>query len=66
MKKFLNPQHPWFIPLWRRVLVVGICALWALLEFATGSPSWGILFGALGVYCAHQFFIVFDPTPPED
>ena len=31
-----------------------------LFEFATGNPFWGILFGAVGLYCAYQFFIAFD------
>ncbi len=26
-----------------------------------GSPFWGILFGAIGVYAAYKFFIDFTP-----
>jgi hypothetical protein len=47
--------------MWRRVLVVGICLGWAAVELVTGSVFWAILFGAAGVYCAHQFFLAFDP-----
>lgn len=53
-----------FIPLWRRVAVVGFCGLWAVFEWSSGNPGWALLFGAIGAYCAHQFFIAFNP--PED
>lgn len=64
--KLLDVQLPFFLPLWRRVLVVAMCLGWALLELATGSPGWAVLFGGLGLYCAHQFFIAFDPKDPGD
>lgn len=62
--KFLDVQHPFFRPLWRRVAVVAVCLGWAGVELAAGEVFWAILFGAAGVYCAYQFFLVFDP--PED
>ncbi|MDD7971899.1 hypothetical protein [Roseinatronobacter alkalisoli] len=63
--KFLDVQHPFFRPLWRRVAVVTLCLGWAVFEIVTGSPFFAILFGAAGLYCAHQFFIAFDPKDPE-
>lgn len=62
--KFLDVQHPFFRPLWRRVAVVAVCLGWAGVELASGEVFWAILFGAAGGYCAYQFFLVFDP--PED
>ncbi|MCC7321649.1 MAG: hypothetical protein IT542_11815 [Rubellimicrobium sp.] len=62
--KLLDVQHPFFVPLWRRVAVVALCLGWALVEFLQGSAFWGMLFGAVGVYCIHQFFVAFDP--PQD
>ncbi|MEZ5732502.1 MAG: hypothetical protein R3D97_09260 [Paracoccaceae bacterium] len=59
--KLIDVQHPWFRPLWRRVFVAGVTLGWAVLEFAMGGPFWGMLFGSLGVYLLHQFFIAFDP-----
>ena len=53
-------QHPFFIPLWRRIAVVAACLGWALLELSWGNPGWSILFGAIGSYCAHQFVVAFD------
>lgn len=57
-------QSRMFIPLWRRVAVVGLCGLWAFFEWSSGNSGWALLFGAIGAYCAHQFFIAFNP--PED
>ena len=54
-------DHPFFRPLWIRALVVAVCLGWALFEFATGSPFWGVLFGAAGLYAAYRFFVTFDP-----
>lgn len=49
-------QIPFFIPVWRRVALVIFCLGWAVIEFATGAPFWGIIFGGLGVFAAWQFF----------
>ncbi len=58
--KLLDVQHPFFKPLWRRVAIVIFCFAWAMIEFASGTPFWGVLFGAIGVYCGWQFFVVFE------
>jgi hypothetical protein len=62
--KLIDVQHPFFRPLWRRVAVVAVCLGWAAVELSGGAVFWAILFGAVGVYCAHQFFVAFDP--PDD
>lgn len=62
----LDVQSRFFIPLWRRVALVGLCALWAFFEWASGNLGWALLFGAIGAYCAHQFFIAFDPPGEEE
>jgi hypothetical protein len=54
-------QVAFFRPLWRRLAVVVVALGWAVMEFVTGAPSWAMIFGALGLYAAHQFFIAFDP-----
>lgn len=59
--KFLDPEHPFFRPLWRRIVVVALCLGWAVFEIVSGSPFWAILFGAAGVYAAWQLLITFDP-----
>jgi len=57
-------QHPFFQPLWRRVVTVAVCLGWAMLEFATGAPFWGIIFGAVGAVAIWQFFLT--PWPGAD
>lgn len=63
MNKFLDLQSNFFRPLWLRIAVVALCLGWAAVEFTTGTPFWGMLFGAVGAYCGWQFFIVFNPKP---
>lgn len=45
---------------------MAFCLGWAGLEFAGGTPFRGIPFGALGVCCAHPFFVAFDPPEEDD
>ena len=59
-------SHPFFNPLWRRVVIVVLCLGWALFEFATGAPFWGMLFGAVGLWCAWSFFVKFTPHPEDE
>jgi len=59
-------QVPFFKPLWRRVAVAGIACGWALIELTRGEVFWAILFGASGIYCVYQFFVVFDPKEDDE
>jgi hypothetical protein len=68
MNSFLNVAHPWFLPLWRRVLVAGLVLAWTLTELLLAEVFWAILFGAAGGWLVYQWFIVFDPRDyqPKD
>lgn len=57
--QILDVNHPFFKPLWRRIAIVVFCFGWAAVETRGNEPFWAVLFGALGVYCAWQFFVVF-------
>ena len=63
MKAF-DVQHPFFRPLWRRLLVVALCLGWATFELRHGATIWAAIFAAIGAYLAWQFFLAFDP--PDD
>lgn len=67
--KFIDRNHPFFRPLWRRIAVVAVCLGWAVIEFATLSPFWGVLFAAAGLWAAYEFFLAAGgetPPGPED
>ena len=63
-RKFLDPDHPMLRPLWARLLIVAVCLGWAAFEFVDGSPFWGMIFGALGVYAGYVFFFAPRDSPP--
>lgn len=65
MGRLFDLDHPFFIPLWRRIAIVAVCLGWALFEFAAASPGWGMLFGAVGFYCLWHFFFNFNPRSPD-
>lgn len=58
-------DHPWFRPLWRRVLVTAIALGWGLVELASGSPGFALLFLALGAYAGWRLFVTFNPRQGE-
>jgi len=60
-KGILDLQVDFFLPVWRRVAVVAVCALWSLIEFSAGSLLWGIVFIGLAVVATWQLF--FDGWP---
>ena len=53
----VDPNHPFFRPLWVRVLSVLLPLLWAAFEASTGATFWAILFGASGVYLFVALFV---------
>lgn len=66
MKKILNVQLPFFIPVWRRVAVVAFTVAWTGFEIYLGNTLWAVFFAAVAAYLVHQFFVDFDPPAPED
>lgn len=58
--KFFEVRTPWFRPLWRRILVFGVTAIWSAVELLHGNPGFALLFGAAAAWLAWQFFFVFD------
>lgn len=59
-------NDPFFRPLWIRIAVVAVPALWGVFEFVSGAPFWGVLFLALAAAAFHGLFIAFDPREPEE
>ena len=55
-------EHPFFRPLWRRVAVVAVCVIWSIIEFATGTPFWGVIALGFAGYAVWQFFYLYKPA----
>lgn len=53
----IDPEHPFYRPLWVRIAIVVFCLGWAAVEFITGWPLFGVLFAAAGGYAAYMFFM---------
>lgn len=67
MSKALDLRHPFFIPLWRRVVLVAVMAFWVVVELRVGHPMWALLVGGIGAYAAYVFFFDFNlPDNDED
>ena len=59
--KLFDFNDPFFRPLWLRVVLVAVSALWSVFEFAAGSPFWGVLFLGIAALAFHGLFIAFEP-----
>ena len=49
-RPLLDPSHPMFAKRWVRWVTAGLPIAWGVGEFFWGSPMWGALFIAAGVY----------------
>lgn len=64
---FREQQHPFYKPLWRRIVIVAVVAAWVVFEFVTSSsPLWIMLAVAFLIYAVYMFFITWpkDDEPP--
>jgi len=61
----IDPNHPFYEPLWRRILIPAICLVWAGIELYSGSIAWAGISGALGLYAAYKLFVDRRPEPPS-
>ena len=62
--KSLELRHPFFIQLWRRVLLVILLVFWSVIEGLMGNQIWALLVGSIGIYSIYVFF--FDFILPKD
>ena len=61
--QLIDPNHPFYRPLWVRVAIVAVCAGWTLVEIYAGEPFWAMLVGAVAVYSAYALLLTFKPAP---
>lgn len=58
-------DHPFYRPLWVRLLIVAATAGWAAFEaFVVRDGFWTVLAVAVAAYCVVAFLIRFPRNPP--
>ncbi|MCP8894070.1 hypothetical protein KYK29_03945 [Shinella daejeonensis] len=60
--KFIDPNHPFYRPLWVRLLLVGICSGWTAVEFYNGEQAWGTIFLIVAAYAFAQLLLFYKPS----
>ncbi|MGO4851329.1 hypothetical protein [Phaeovulum sp. W22_SRMD_FR3] len=55
--KMIDPDHPFFAPMWRRVLTTVLPILWGGVELATGNPGWALIFAGAGAYAGWELIV---------
>jgi hypothetical protein len=66
--KVSDRDHPFFRPLWRRIAITGLVALWAAYEFLVAQEGlWMALSVGFLVYAVYIFFLTWtDKAAPDD
>jgi len=54
-------RHPWFAPLYRRLIAVAVCLVWLALEVHAGEQVWGIIALAVTGYAVWSLLIAYRP-----
>ncbi|KQY15458.1 hypothetical protein [Rhizobium sp. Root482] len=63
MIKLIDADHPFYRPLWVRLLVIAFCVGWTAFEFWNGNTTWGMIFLAVSAYTTCVLVIFFKPKP---
>lgn len=61
----IDTSHPLYRPLWVRLLIVGFCAAWAVIEFVNREFFWGTIVAGIGAYAAYELLLKFKPVSPD-
>lgn len=62
--KFLDPNDPFFTPVWRRWAAVLLPLAWGGVELYNGSPGWAVVFSGAGAYAFFKL-ILQGPDPEQ-
>lgn len=60
MRSFFDVEHPFLVPLWRRIVLVLVCVGWSALEWASGSTFWGVIALGFAGYAIVALLLRFD------
>lgn len=63
----MTPTHrdPWFAPLYRRIVVIGVCLGWLALEASAGERIWTWIALAVTGYAVWALLIAYRPPERE-
>jgi hypothetical protein len=64
--RLLDLEHPFFAPLWRRIVTTAVCVVWAGVELAAGSIWFALIAAALAALCIWRFFFGFVPRESSE
>ncbi|MCK7610905.1 hypothetical protein M0H32_01925 [Roseibium sp. CAU 1639] len=52
-------EHPWFDPLWRRIVLVAFCAAWTGVEYSFGNTTWVYIMAAITAYAGWAYLVAY-------
>lgn len=61
----IDPNHPFYNALWRRLLIPIVCLVWASFELYAGEAMWAVIVGGLGIYATYKLFMEKRKPPAE-
>lgn len=65
MARQTEQQHPFYKPLWRRVMIVAVIFFWLCFEIYTSSSEiWIVLALAMLAYAVYTFFLTWPKDDP--
>ena len=62
----LDVEIPFFLPVWRRYLVVAVAVCWGFFEISTGALFWGMIFVGMGSIVGWRFYTADWTAVAED
>jgi hypothetical protein len=60
--KFIDPDHPFYRPLWVRLIIVVSCSAWTAVEFYNEEQMWGTIFLVVSAYAFAQLLLFYKPS----
>jgi len=64
--RLFDVEIPFFLPVWRRYLVVAVAVCWGFFEISTGALFWGMIFVGMGSIVGWRFYTADWTAVAED
>ncbi len=59
----IDPNHPFYDALWRRLLIPAVCFVWVGIELYAGEAIWAGIVAVVGLFATYKLF--FDRKAPD-